>query len=408
MPAEPIPPDRSARWRLAFTGTLALAMGSGTYLGYAFGVLGPDLVAEFDLSRFQLGLLTTVLFVVGGPLSLVAGRATDHFGARRVMLVAFTVTAGAVVGIAISPGYPLVLGAAAVAGVALAAGNPVTNKLVAEHLPRGSRGLTMGGKQAGVQVGAFLAGVVLAPVAVSAGWRAALGWSAVIPALAIVVVLAVVPRDPPPAPPEAAAPRSHSTHSVRLLMAYAFLMGTGVAAVNAYLPLYLVERAGASSGVAGSVVATIGLVGIVSRVSWGWASERMRSLNGPLLALGLGAAAAIALIAAVEPLGLWVAWPAAALFGASAITWNAVGMLAVITESGTRRAGRASGVVTFGFYIGFVASPVAFGWLVDRMDGYLLAWGLVAAAFLATAPVVTLRSRASRLQTGDGGAVRSG
>ena len=244
-------------------------------------------------------------------------------------------------------------------------------------------------------------GVVLAPLAVAVGWRAALGWSAAIPALAIVVALAVVPHDPPPPKPEEHAHEARSTHGVRLLMAYAFLMGTGVAAVNAYLPLFLVERAGASSGVAGSVVATIGLVGIVSRVSWGWASERMRSLNGPLLVLGLGAAVAIGLFGSVEVLGLWVAWPAAALFGATAVTWNAVGMLAVITESGTRRAGRASGVVTFGFYIGFVASPVAFGWLVDRMDGYLLAWTLVAIAFLGTAPVVALRSR-------HGGSVRSG
>jgi hypothetical protein len=136
------------------------------------------------------------------------------------------------------------------------------------------------------------------------------------------------------------------------------------------------------------VAATIGLVGIFSRIIWGWASERMRHFSLPLLLLGFGAVLAVLLLAAVEVVGLWLAWPAAALFGATAVTWNSVGMLAVITSSGVGMAGRASGVVTFGFYIGFVASPMLFGLLVDRGAGYTLAWLLVAATFAVTALVI--------------------
>jgi nitrate/nitrite transporter NarK len=161
-----------------------------------------------------------------------------------------------------------------------------------------------------------------------------------------------------------------------------------VAAINAYLPLYLVERAGASHELAGAVVAAIGVVGVGSRIAWGWASERMPSFTLPLLLLGLGAVLAVAMVAAVERIGLWIAWPAAIVFGASAVTWNAVGMLAVITESGSRLAGRASGVVTAGFYIGFVGSPMVFGLVVDAAQDYLPAWLLVMAVFAATVVVV--------------------
>lgn len=382
---------RPAAARLAFALVLAVAMGTSTYAGYAFGVLGPMIRDEFAISRFQLGLLTTCFFVVGGPLSLAAGRAADRYGARRVMLAAFSVAAAALVVMAAAPTFPAMLLGAGAAGLALATGNPVTNKLIADHLPPGRRGLVMGGKQAGVQVGAFVAGALLAPLAVLVGWRMALGWSALLPLIGLAGALLLIPRRAGAEAnrePQRSVAGGGLPHGVRWLAAYAFLMGTGVAAINAYLPLYLVERAGASQPLAGAVAATIGVVGIGSRIAWGWASERMPSFSLPLLLLGIGAVLAVGMVAAVERIGLWIAWPAAALFGASAVTWNAVGMLAVITESGSRLAGRASGVVTAGFYIGFVGSPMLFGLLVDATRDYTPAWLLVAAVFAATVAVV--------------------
>ncbi len=393
--------DRPAASRLSFALILALAMGTGTYAGYAFGVLGPHLIDEFEISRFQLGLLTTCFFLVGGPLSLVAGRATDRFGARRVMLVSFGISALATIAMAIAPAYPAMLLAAATAGLGLAAGNPVTNKLIAIHLPPGRRGLVMGGKQAGVQVGAFLAGALLAPLAVQIGWREALAWSAVVPALGLAIALLIVPGDRglhADAGSSLDASDRALPAGVRWLTAYAFLMGSGIAAINAYLPLYLVERGGAAPELAGAVVATIGLVGIFSRVAWGWASERMPTFTLPLLLLGIGAVVAIGLVLAIERLGLWLAWPAAALIGATAVTWNAVGNLAVITESGSRLAGRATGLLTFGFYLGFVGSPMVFGLVVDGLGSYPLAWSLVAAIFAATVVVVLGWRRNSALK----------
>jgi cyanate permease len=127
----------------------------------------------------------------------------------------------------------------------------------------------------------------------------------------------------------------------------------------------------------------------------------MPTFSLPLLLLGVGAVAAIGLVIAIERVGLWIAWPAAVLFGATAVTWNAVGMLAVISESGSRMAGRASGMVTFGFYIGFVGSPMVFGLMVDSLDSYELAWLLVAVVFAATAAVVLAWRRVAITVGGD-------
>jgi biotin transporter BioY len=56
-------------------------------------------------------------------------------------------------------------------------------------------------------------------------------------------------------------------------------------------------------------------------------------------------------------------------------------------------------VVTAGFYIGFVASPMLFGLLVDATNDYFAAWLLVAGAFAATVVVVLGWRRASALRT---------
>ena len=115
------------------------------------------------------------------------------------------------------------------------------------------------------------------------------------------------------------------------------------------------------------------------------------------MALSFGAVFAIAMIVAVPVAGLGAAWLAALVFGATAVTWNAVGMLAVLAASGQRLAGYASGVVLTGFYIGFVGSPLLFGTLVDRLGGYTLAWTLVAAVFCAATLVVVAWQRTERI-----------
>ena len=377
------------RWsrshRVSFAAILAATMATGTFPAYALGVLGPAIIEEFRLSRLELGLATTIFFLVGGSLSLAAGNAVDRIGAKSVMLSSFLILGVALVGIAAAPTYAVLMGFAGLAGLALAVGNPVTNKLVAVHLPPGRRGLTMGTKQAGVQFGAFLAGAVLAPFAVFVGWRVALAFSAVIPFVLAVAAAFVITRDVKRRP--ATETRDRLPTGVRWLAGYAFLMGSGVATLSAYLPLYLVERTGATAAEAGAAVAALGFVGVVSRVGWGWGSERLVSFSVPLVILSVGAVVGTALVISADSLGFWIAWPAAIVLGATAVTWNAVGMLAVLSVSGREAAGRASGAVLFGFYIGFVASPVLFGWVVDVSGSYSLAWALVGASFAAAAAV---------------------
>lgn len=87
----------------------------------------------------------------------------------------------------------------------------------------------------------------------------------------------------------------------------------------------------------------------------------------------------------------WLVWPGALLFGATAVAWNSVGMLAVLAAVDPAEAGRASGIVLFGFYSGFVPGLLLFGATVDAV-GYGAAWVLVLAV-LGAAAVLMLPTR---------------
>lgn len=368
----PDAPGMSLARRIGLTAVLALTMGTGTFPGYAVGVLGPDLVAEFGLTAAGLGLVTTGIYAVGGFGSLTAGRVVDRIGPRRTMVGAFAIVAASLVWMSRSGSVVWLVIAAAASGASLAAGNPATNAAVAENVPDGRRGLIMGTKQSGVQIGAFLAGSLLAPAAAALGWREALLLGALVPAAGVPLALLLVPAD---APRHLRARASGPLPTaVRDLAVYAFLMGAVVGAVMTHLPLYAVARLDVTTTRAGAIAATIGLVGVVSRIAWGWGSERLASHRGPLALMGFGAALAVTGMLGAGRVGLWAAWAGAVLFGATAVTWNSVGMLAVVSRIGTASPGRATGLVLLGYYTGFVPGPVIFGAIVDLTGGYALAW----------------------------------
>jgi MFS family permease len=397
------------RSEIGFVATLTLGMAVCTLLPYALGALGPFITDDLAISRTALGSLTTVVYAVGAALSPVAGPLVDRFGGRRSLLVSFSTGALAVtVAAAAGRTYAGLVAGAAVFGISVAFGNPATNQLAARNVAAGRHGLVTGVKQSGVQAGAFLAGLVLPAVAGGAGWRPALGGCALLGLAGVALTGRYVPRpsgadaSPPgdgparpgggegdvgSAPISALGPagRQRLDRAVNRLTVYALLMGFGVGAVGAYLPLYAVEDLGLSRETAGLAAALIGLVGIGARIGWGRRQDRttkpvIRSLG----TLAIGSVVASGLLWAAASLGGRALWPGAALFGATAVAWNALGMLSIVRDVDVAVAGRASGRVLLGFYVGFLVGPVTFGWSVDHV-GYPAGWAAVTVAFAAAA-----------------------
>ena len=99
-------------------------------------------------------------------------------------------------------------------------------------------------------------------------------------------------------------------------------------------------------------------------------------------------AVAAGLLAVAPEVGAWLVWPTALLIAFSAVAWNAVGNLAIIRGVEPSLAGRATGILLFGFLTGLTVGAPMTGAIVDASGRYTLAWLAVGAAGVAAAMVV--------------------
>lgn len=373
--------------RFSLAAVTAIAMGVATFSQGAIGVLASDLIAEFGLERWQIGILLTANGVTGALFSPVFGRLTDRKGSVKSVVWVLSLAMLTMTLVAIAPTYAVLFTAALLYGLPNGWVNPATNALIVDNVVAGARGVITGIKQSGVQMGSFLGGLLLPGIAAATSWRVALATFLIFPVAGLVGMW----RRPE-------ARRSHPSGdgtkapvpiAVRWIAVYGTLAGLGVSATTTFLPLFAKESEGWSTAQAGLLIAGVGLVGVAARITWGSASERWlghgRTLR--LLALQSAGAAGLLALASADLAASWVLVPAALLMGAGAVAWNAVGMLAVMDYSAPELVGRGTGLVTLGFLGGIGVGPPLMGLSVDRLGSYTPGWVVIVVLFLAGAMI---------------------
>jgi predicted MFS family arabinose efflux permease len=374
--------------RVGLGAALTVTMAVGPLVLFALSALSPLITRDLGLSVSEFGALSTVSFAVAAPSAWLLGRLVDRYAARRVMFAVFAGTAASLVVTSTAPSYLWLLAGVVLSGMAMSVTNPVTNQVVSLRVASGQRGPIMGAKQSGVQLGQFLVGLTLPPIAVFLGWRPAIAATAVLVLAGLVLTARFVPAGPVEAPaPRPAEARAGTPPQVWLLLAYSFLSGAALQATNTYLPLFAFERLSFSVASAGLTVSVVGGVGLLARIAWARAAERsgdpLRILA--VMAAGGTVAMAVLVVTARAEVGALL-WAAAALSGATVVASNVVVMMAVVRLADGQSVAGASGLLALGLYAGFAVGPVSFGLLVEAA-GYPMGW-LVAAALYAAAGLV--------------------
>ncbi len=369
----------------------AIVMATSTFPIIVASVLAPQLIDQFGITRAQVGLLATASGMVGALSSPFLGRLTDRIGALKSVGLTLLMGVVALALLAISPSYPLLFAAALLTGIPNGWGNPSTNALIVENLEPGSRGVITGVKQSGVQMGTFLAGLLLPLFAVTWGWRVAIAAFIFMPAAGLAGLWG---RD------SAGSGRSGSTEPigggslpsvVRRIAVYGFISGMATSAIIQFIPLFANEDQGWSTTAAGGIIAALGFAGIVSRIFWSRWSERRGSHGSTLRLLSLLTAVSglLLALAAADMAPPAVLIPAAALTGLGAVAWNAVGMLAVMELAPPRLVGQGTGVVLFGFLFGLALGAPLMGWSVDVTGGYVPGWSVTMALLFVSALIAS-------------------
>ena len=374
--------------RFAFSSLLFFAMGAATFTAASLGILATFIIDDLSISRAELGVVLAVVNIAAAVLSPVAGRVTDRIGGKAAIVALFVIAGATFLLLGSAIGYLMLLAGALAGAFSNAFANPATNKLIAEDLPAGERGLITGVKQSGVQFGIFLGGVTVPSVAVAIGWRGAYLVVAAIPLILALLALWVVPSAPQSTAGSREDRRVRLPAAIRWLAGYGFLSGFS-GSVTFLVPLFAEEALGLSPIAGGVAVALVALVAVVGRIAWSRYAEQSGAYRGSLFAMAGLSLMAAGLFFASGQVAIWLLWPAAIAIALGSSSWNSVGMLAVMVEAGVAATGRASGVVLFGFLTGLGLGPPVFGVIIDSTGSYDLMW-LLSAGAAATAGAVVI------------------
>ena len=380
--------ENQSRYRWYALGVTTFTQAASSAVTSALGPLAPLLMAQFAISRGEVGLVQTAVYLSATWSALVGGRLADRVGERSVLIVSGLITGAGAIAAAFAGPFWAFLVAAFVLGLGTGVQNPAGSAAVMRWFPPRRRGFAMGIRQTGVPVGGVLAATIWPWVATAWGWRATYGLAG---AMAIfgtaVVVLSYF--DPARETGSGTAVRSlGDLMTDRRLWLLALTYNGQIVAqysVTVYLVLFFHEALGFSLIVAAGLLALVNAVAIGGRIGWGLASDALfdgarRPVLLIIIALTLAGMLMAAALPAGAPLGLAIAL--AILLGLSAFSWTGMyGTLAIELAGSASAASAVAWVHVLGG-VGSLGGAPLFGYLVDHTGSYRVAWLAVALAVL--------------------------
>ena len=375
-------------------GLVTLAHGLGSLSILAAAPLSPFLLEGLGLSRVQVGLFLPAAYLGGMLFALPAGFLTERRGVRWPLALGQMLTGTMVVLASLAPDLPAALACLFVGGLGFGVLNPTTGKAIVDWFPPRERGRAMGVKQTGLTLGGIVSAAALPSLAVTLGWRVALGLAGLV-SLASAVAIAALYRDPAPRPGGASAvsPRFSDVGpflrrpGVIVVFACGLALSLLQSGVLGYFVLSLRDTFALSAVDAGRLLALAHLGGAIGRLGWGVVSDRVfGGRRRPGLAInGLIGAAAFGCLALGARLPAAVLPALAVALGIAAFGWVGLYFALVAEIGGARSAGLLTGLAVIFAWGGILIGPPLFGLLVDLTDSYRLAWLALAAAAVTVA-----------------------
>ena len=382
-------------------GLVALAHGLSHFYQIATAVVFPLIRDDLQVSYALLGATVAVYYTVSGVVQTLAGFAADRFGAQRVLFAGLALsTAGAVMA-GFAHNYAMLLAAAVVGGIGNSVFHPCDFSILNARVDKARLGYAFSWHGIAGYLGYAVAPVYSVAMASAFGWRGALLGAAA--AGAVVTLVLAWHRDWIYVEP---ADRHRETGggglaadlkvltSAPVLMCFGYFVFIAVAfvAMQNFGMVTMGMLYGASAALASTALTAYLLGGAAGIFAGGFVA--VRATRHDLVAIaGMAASAGLMLVLAAA----WI--PAAMLPLFLAVVGFTTGVTNPSRDFIVRGAtpagatGKVYGFVYSGLDVGSTATPIFFGWLLDRGQADSVFYTVVVALVLSIGMVLNLSGR---------------
>jgi len=395
VPTEPAVEELSLKERRGqvLLGTITAAHFSHHVANSLLNPLLPLIRDAFALSYAESGFAVSAFSIAAGLANAPWGMLADRVGSRVVIVGGLFLMGAASVALATAGSYWQLLALLIVLGIVSGSYHGPAAALIARTFSPRVRGTAMGVHITGGHLSFFAAPAVAGILATATGtWRTPYIWFAAAPIIFGALLWFVAPHGLERAAPgdRFAAFREIGRvfRDVGPVVSLSIAFQFGIAALLAFLALYLVDARGLSPALAAVFFGVPQLVGVIGAPLGGWLSDRFgrrRVMVGGLALMG----PAVFAVTAVPNDALLIAL---VVFG---LLWS---MRSTVTEtlvmdsaSPGRRATVLGGYYLLNAHVGGIGAPL-FGFLAEAV-GLATAFSWMGIAFVAMSAVALVAGR---------------
>jgi MFS family permease len=332
-------------------------------------MLFPFLKEQLGVGYIELGFALTVFAVVSGLTQAPMGYLADHIGARKVLLAGLTLGGLALILLGLNLNYACLIASAVLLGLANSVYHPADYAILSAHMDAARMGRAFSIHTfAGFLGGAVAPAIMAALVATAGGHGALIVAGAIGPLVALLLIVGGIPDA------SAADRKVDGVHPPRqniitpaliMLTVFFMLLSLSSAGIGNFGVVALVSGYGASYSSANIALTAFLGFSAIGVLAGGFLADHTRR-HGQVAAACFALDAAIVLVIAAIPL------PPPLLLAAMAAAGFLGGVIAPSRDMLVRNAapagaaGRAFGIVSTGFNLGGIVSPLVFGWIMDQ------------------------------------------